>query len=75
MTTTPTWPLGKPIIGATAEMTREVSENDIDLFTMISGDRDKPIATLKCSVTHDDGIVALEGTAVCRTMPMPMWGS
>ena len=31
---------------------------------------DKPITTLRATVTRDDGVVALEGTAVCYTMPM-----
>lgn len=39
MSATSTWPLGQPTVGATAEMSRTVSENDINLFTTISGDR------------------------------------
>ena len=39
MTITSTWPLGQPAVGATAELSRTVGENDIDLFTLISGDR------------------------------------
>lgn len=31
---------------------------------------DKPITKLKTNVTRDDGTVALEGTAVCYTMPI-----
>lgn len=31
---------------------------------------DKPISKLTTTVTRDDGTVALEGTAVCFTMPM-----
>ena len=145
MTTTSTWPLGKPAVGATAELSRTVRETDIALFTTISGDRnplhydtraaessrfgqivvqggvtsavlnavvaeelpgpgtvflsvswsftapvrpgdtitgrvevtdardDKPITMLSCSVTRDGGTIALEGTAVCWTMPMPGW--
>ncbi len=34
---------------------------------------DKPITKLTCTVTRDDGTVALEGTAVCWTMAMPDW--
>ena len=34
---------------------------------------DKPITGLNCSVTRDDGTVALAGTAVCWTMHMPGW--
>jgi len=31
---------------------------------------DKPITELKTTVTRQDGVVALEGTAVCYTMPL-----
>jgi acyl dehydratase len=31
---------------------------------------DKPITELKTTVTRDDGTVALEGNALCYTMPM-----
>ena len=31
---------------------------------------DKPITELKTTVTRDDGTIALEGDAVCYTMPM-----
>lgn len=33
--------------------------------------RDKPITRLRTTVTRDDGTVALEGTALCYTMPLP----
>ena len=33
------WPAGAPTVGQRAELTREVSERDIELFTAISGDR------------------------------------
>ena len=33
------WPNGAPTVGASAEMTREVTAHDIELFTRISGDR------------------------------------
>ena len=32
---------------------------------------DKPIARLRTTVTRDDGTVALEGEALCYTMPLP----
>lgn len=32
---------------------------------------DKPITKLKTTVTRQDGVVALEGDAVCYTMPLP----
>ena len=31
---------------------------------------DKPITKLRTTVTRDDGVVALEGTAVCYTVPL-----
>jgi acyl dehydratase len=33
--------------------------------------QDKPITRLATRVVRQDGVVALEGTAVCYTMPMP----
>jgi acyl dehydratase len=131
-----------PIVGQIAELSRTVGDNDIGLFTLISGDRnplhydegaarasrfgeivvqggvtsailnavvaerlpgpgtvflntnwdfkapvrpgdtitgrvevisvrtDKPITTLKTTVTRDDGTVVLDGVAVCYTMDM-----
>jgi acyl dehydratase len=136
------WPHKPPRVGQRAELTREVSARDIELFTAISGDRnplhydedlakatkfggiivqggvtsailnavvaeelpgpgtvflhvdwsfrapvrpgdritgivevlavrtDKPITELKTSVMRDDGTVALEGKALCYTMPV-----
>jgi acyl dehydratase len=37
---------------------------------VVSVRTDKPITTLKTTVTRDDGVVALDGTAVCYTMPL-----
>ena len=31
---------------------------------------DKPLTTLRTTVTRDDGVVALEGTALCYTVPL-----
>jgi acyl dehydratase len=138
------WPSGTPTVGQRAERTREVSAQDIEMFTAISGDRnplhydekvakatqfgaiivqggvtsailnavvaedlpgpgtvflhvdwnfrapvrpgdkitgtvevltvrtDKPITELKTTVTRDDGTVALEGKALCYTIPIPI---
>ena len=33
------WPAGMPEVGQRAELTREVSAQDIEMFTAISGDR------------------------------------
>jgi acyl dehydratase len=33
---------------------------------------DKPITELKMTMTRDDGTVALEGKALCYTMPIPL---
>jgi acyl dehydratase len=137
------WPGGAPQVGQRAEMSRDVSARDIELFTAISGDRnplhydaaraaatpfgqiivqggitsailnavvaeklpgpgtvflhvdwnfrapvrpgdritgavevtnvrtDKPITEIRTTVTRDDGTLALEGTALCYTMPLP----
>jgi acyl dehydratase len=137
------WPAGAPQVGQRAELTREVSQHDIEMFTAISGDRnplhydeelakatkfggiivqggvtsailnavvaqklpgpgtvflhvdwnfrapvrlgdkitgavevtkvrtDKPMTELKTTVTRDDCTLALEGTALCYTMPLP----
>ena len=32
---------------------------------------DKPITKLRTTVVRDDGVTAIEGTAVCYTMPLP----
>jgi len=32
---------------------------------------DKPITEIETRVIRDDGTVAIEGTAVCYTMPLP----
>ncbi|NKB89300.1 MAG: acyl dehydratase [Acidobacteria bacterium] len=136
------WPAGAPKVGQVAEMTRAVSQRDIELFTDISGDRnpvhydeeiaaatafgglivqggvtsailnavvaeklpgpgtvflnvnwnfrapvypgnsitgavevlevrdDKPMCKLRTTVTRDDGTLALEGEALCYTMPL-----
>jgi len=32
---------------------------------------DKPITKLRTSVTRGDGVVALEGSALCYTVPLP----
>jgi acyl dehydratase len=136
------WPAGIPKVGQRAELTREISKQDIELFTSISGDRnplhyddklakaskfgeiivqggvtsailnavvaeklpgpgtvflnvnwnfkapvrpgdkitgvveiikvrtDKPMTEVKTIVTRDDGVVALEGEALCYTMPL-----
>ena len=37
---------------------------------VVSVRTDKPITELKTTVTRGDGVVALEGTAVCYTMPL-----
>lgn len=137
------WPLGKPVVGQKAELSRQVQKHDIELFTAISGDHnplhyneniaqntrfggiivqggitsailnavvaeklpgpgtvflhvnwnfrapvrpgdiitgrvevlsvrsDKPITELKTLVVLTDGTIALEGKALCYTMPLP----
>jgi len=41
---------------------------------ILSVRQDKPISGLKTTVIRDDGTVALDGTALCYTMPMPQPG-
>ena len=139
------WPGGKPMVGQKAQLTRQVTSQDIELFTAISGDHnplhydeplaqatkfgeiivqggitsailnavvaeelpgpgtvflhvawdfrapvrpgdtiigavevlkvrdDKPITELKTTVTRGDGTLALEGTTLCYTMPLPQF--
>lgn len=136
------WPAGMPSVGQKAHLTRRVLQQDIEMFTAISGDRnplhyddelvkrtkfggiivqggitsailnavvaeklpgpgtvflhvdwnfkapvrpgdtitgtvevlsvrtDKPITELKTTVTLADGVVALDGKALCYTMPL-----
>lgn len=33
---------------------------------------DKPVTTIRTTVTRDDGVVSVDGTAVCYTMPLPV---
>lgn len=140
------WPHGRPVVGDSAERSREITFRDIELFTEISGDRnpihydsgvaaatsfggivvqggittailnavvaedlpgpgsvflnvdwnfrapvrpgdvitgrvevievrtDKPITKLSTAVVRDDGVVAVEGQALCYTMPVPRGG-
>lgn len=42
--------------------------------TITSVRDDKPITELDVTVTRDDGTVAVEGTAVCYTVPLPDGG-
>jgi acyl dehydratase len=70
------WPAGAPQVGQRAELARDVTARDIELFTAISGDRnplrtDKPLTELRTTVTRGDGTVVLAGTATCYTMPLP----
>jgi acyl dehydratase len=37
---------------------------------VLSVREDKPITELRTTVTRDDGVVALEGTALCYTVPL-----
>ena len=141
--TSDVWPAGQPIVGQIAERSRTVQPEDIEHFTLISGDRnpihydeelaaatsfggivvqggvttailnavvaedlpgpgtvflhvdwnfrapvrpgdvitgrvevievrsDKPISKLRTSVTRDDSVVAVDGEALCYTMPLP----
>ena len=39
--------------------------------TVLEVRSDKPITTLRTTVTRQDGVVAIEGDALCYTMPLP----
>ena len=56
-------------VGASARRTKAVTRRDIELFTAISGDRnlvhyDEPVTTLATSITNQDDVLVLDGTAV-----------
>ena len=70
-------------VGDTARRSRAVSARDIELFTELTGDRcdhrrgrgvelreDKPISTLRTTITNQDGVVVLEGTALVYREPL-----
>jgi len=65
------WPKGMPSFGQTARRSRTVTARDIELFTAMSGDRN-PLHYDEAAArkTRFDGIVVLDGTAVCYTMPL-----
>lgn len=58
------WPTGAPAVGQRAELTREISTRDIEMFTAISGDRNP--------LHYDEELAngTKYGKALCYTMPL-----
>jgi acyl dehydratase len=73
------WPAGAPVVGQKAEMTRDVSQRDIEMFTAISGDRnplhyDEALASsTKCGgIIVQGGITsAILNAVVAEKLPGP----
>jgi len=68
----------EPRSPATAELTRTVGpggpvpprRRDHGAVEVVGAREDKPITTVRTSVTRGDGTVVLDGTAVCYTMSL-----
>jgi acyl dehydratase len=73
------WPDGAPNVGDVAEMSRKVSDTDIELFTQISGDRNPlhyDLETAKASrfgeiVVQGGVISAIVNAVVAEQLPGP----
>src|SRR5215470_6419053 len=55
------WPSGPPAIGATAELSRKVSAEDINLFTQISGDRNPLHYDIEAARASRFGEIVVQG--------------
>jgi len=55
------WPSGPPAIGATAELSRKVSADDINRFTQISGDRNPLHYDAEAAKTSRFGEIVVQG--------------
>jgi acyl dehydratase len=55
------WPSGPPVTGATAELSRTVAPDDIDLFTQISGDRNPLHYDLAAARASRFGEIVVQG--------------
>ena len=68
----------EPRSPATAELTRTVGpggpvrpgDEITGVVEVVGAREDKPITTVRTSVTRGDGTVVLDGTAVCYTMSL-----
>ena len=66
-----------PEVGDIARRTRLVTARDIELFTEMTAEvevrearKDKPITTVRTTITTQTGTVVLDGTAVIYTEPL-----
>jgi len=72
------WRNGAPKPGDRAELTRTVGQDGpgrlgyeiTGAVEVVEAREDKPITTVRTSVTRGDGTVVLDGTAVCYTMSL-----
>lgn len=55
-------------LGQTARRSRVVSARDIELFTELTGDRN-PLH-LRTTISNQDGVTVLDGTALVWTEPL-----
>jgi len=55
------WPAGAPEIGQRAELTRKVSQRDIELFTAISGDRNPLHYDAELAMATKFGAIVVQG--------------
>jgi hypothetical protein len=61
-------------VGQSATRSRVVTLRDIELFTemteVLEAREDKPIYTLRTTITNQDGVVVLDGTALVYRDPI-----
>lgn len=69
MTTTSTWPLGRPVVGASAEISRRVHESDIDRFTQISGDHNPLHCDPRAAESSHFGGIVVQGGVTSAVLP------
>ncbi len=68
MTIASTWPLGQPAVGATAALSRTVGEDDIDLFTLLSGDRNPLHHDAAAAESSRFGEIVVQGGATSAVL-------
>jgi len=67
-TNKPAWPNGPPSVGDRAPV--RPGDTITGAVEVLEVRKDKPITKLRTTVTRDDGVVALEGEALCYTVPL-----
>lgn len=55
------WPNGQPVVGDSAERSRQVTEADIELFTQMSGDRNPIHYDAEVAATTSFGGIVVQG--------------